>query len=108
MDNELFLFIQDKIEAIRQGKYKGYYVSLTEAALAITTPERKYTIHPATLECTSDADDASWITSNEAIFDLFSMTSNDTEREATSITSKSINPSNKLESKLPKLSRRFK
>lgn len=109
MDNELFMFIQTKIEEIRQGKYKGYHISLTEDALTIITPEKKYTIHPATLECTTDKDATSWVTSNYAIYALFVQPANSiTADKQVSTTQHTSHPPNKSTDKPLRLSRRFK
>ena len=109
MDNELFMFIQEKIEEIRQGQYKGYRISLTADALTIVTLEKKYTIHPATLECTTDTDNTSWVTSNDAIYALFvqPINSNTTDKQI-STTQHATSPPNKSIDKPLRLSRRFK
>lgn len=74
MNHELFMFIQAKLEAKRLGILDGISLSLTNEWLTITKGVKTYKINPETLECTTNIDTVSWMTTNEAIYELFHVT----------------------------------
>ena len=74
MNEELFYFIQQKLDGKQSNKVDGVTVSLTSDALTITSNGITYTIHPASLDKTTDRGEA-WVITNAEIMDLFRTTS---------------------------------
>ena len=74
MNEELFYFIQQKLDGKQSNKVDGVTVSLTSEALTITSNGITYTIHPASLDTTTDRGEA-WVITNAEIMDLFHTTS---------------------------------
>ena len=72
MNEELFYFIQQKLDGKQTNKVDGVTVSLTSEALTITSNGITYTIHPASLDTTTDRGEA-WVMTNAEIMDLFNV-----------------------------------